>query len=234
MEAVIRKLTVPELFAQVHSHKCQGDQECHWCSAPCGRDYIHDELQPMLGVRHKPKARRPNSPYICVGCRLLRRRSITIHFLSGGYKDRQQALLWSCLITLDEYKVIRLPEDVITLGKILLKPPPVFALLLTTGQLKLLPQFGTVNERTETKGGDLLYFDYNNTPHQYTIYELELALKGEPEEGLEPGVRLLASLLRPHFSLTKTEKKTNPQGGRPPAPLTSKQTVEKIITRSGQ
>lgn len=202
------QLTASMLYALSQGDHCQGPQECHWCCAPCEYSYIADDpIIPFVKNPNQPK--RPGNQFICKGCWLYRRRSITVRYLHGGFKDRQCPLDQSWWITNQEAFAIR-DADFATLYKHLLNPPIPFVLSLLDGitNINHIHQ-AFCNCLEELMADTPLLFTINNVKHTYTIYELEQAIQHGPE-GKEPGVQALWRFLGP--CIVKEDKRSK---GRP-------------------
>ena len=196
-------LLASELYALSQSNRCTGPEFCHWCNAPCQRLWIHDEPPPVIGVKRDRLSKNPGGSFICVGCWLWRRGSVTVNFLphidgngSPKYKDKQTASKWSWLVTENQSWALR-KEDHEEIAKILISPPLRFFLSLVDGDRPPLNhiQMCIANDLTIIEGGTPLHFTVNNIPHTYTVYELEEVLTGGDLNGKEPGVRVLVDLL---------------------------------------
>lgn len=214
-----------ELFAISQSTSCKGDQECHWCSAPCNRGQLHDDDPPMIGIkRNAQMARRPGNPWICNGCRLWRRPRVTINFLNGSFLDGQTARRHSWWITEEGAQAINpewtKKEDWSVTYQMLwtkiLKPPLRFCLALLDGPSPIENhlQLCVANDLPVVKASTLLSFTVNGVVFRYSIYELKEALR-RGQSGKEPGVgeliRLLGSCdLHPRIKPEDEERKPGP------------------------
>jgi hypothetical protein len=187
-------LSLPELYAISQSHACIGTEKCHWCNSPCGRVWLHDDPPPQIGVKRDRLALNYPSPYVCVGCWLWRRASITAFWLTDGYRDRQKPVEHSWLITEEGAWAVR-REDADELYANLLDPPRKFALALIDGdKMKNHPQMGVVNELPEVKADTPLRYTLNGIVLTYTVYELEEMRKANNGQGKSPGVQALVRL----------------------------------------
>lgn len=224
-------LLASELYAISQSNRCIGEERCHWCNAPCQRLWIHDEPPAVIGVKRDRLARNQNGVFICVGCWLWRRGSVTVNFLSHSdgnglpnYKDRQKATNWSWLVTETQAWALR-REDASELYSILLSPPLRFFLSLLDGD-KPPPnhlQMCLANDLPSIGGDTKLQFTINNIPHAYTIYELEDVLTGGDLNGKESGVRALVNMMG-----VRQSDKEKRGVGRPPV---SENKPSKIIKK---
>lgn len=189
-------LTASELYAMSQGPKCEGQNECHWCGAPCSRRWLHDEPQPVMFMkRPKTTALRPDSPWICIGCWLFRRTRLTAFFLDGKtYLDRQCPASHSWWITPTEALSIRQSDGKLLFQK-LLAPPQQFALLLLSGDsATCLIHQGLANVHDKpVEFGARLKFTVNGVPHTVSPMELQTGLKSK-EARTEPGVRVLIDL----------------------------------------
>jgi len=197
-----------ELWALTQRQKCEGKYQCHWCSGPCDRGVPHDDLPPIPFIKSKSLAKRPASPWICLGCENFRRKKRTVKFIDGNaWKDCQAATDHSWLLTLNDRgqsdaKAIRRFEDSEAAYRALLKPPRTFTLALLDvplngGKAKTenLIHLWTINENKQDWGtGDELAFTLNNVQFSYTIYELTTALSTKDAPPMSPGVQALTNL----------------------------------------
>ena len=219
-------MTASELFALALGQKCEGKEECHWCSGMCGQAIIHDDPGPAPFSRQKSQAKRPGSRYVCLGCHYYRMKRVTVFYLMGGFLDRQPAQEHSWWITPDGAYALR-KEDHQLLWERLLNPPSLFSFSMISmigTNTKNLIQYACVNDHPQ--GVDLgtpLQFTIDNTPYVYTVYELQSALESREVVGREAGVRELINKLMPYQGPVKERE---PRGrGRPKAeinPLTEK------------
>jgi len=216
-----------ELYAITEGTKCEGNQECHWCSARCKRFWTHDDGPYLPHVPHPVKALRPSNPWICVGCWLWRRKSITAKFLSGGFKDHQSPRDHSWWITpLGAYALRWEDRDALLLC--LRKPPNQFLLAVRTDSIPTWIHLGAVNDNREVKGDTPLSFTLDNKLQTYTAYELEDALKHGPD-GKSGTIRNLFRI----FDWKAIPPKEDKLGrGRPPA-LEDGRSTKKVV-KSGR
>lgn len=184
------------VYARSQGTVCTGDCECHWCGSKCGRQWIHDDPPRLVGQRPNGYSKIPNSPFICAGCWLFRRKRITVPFLHGGYKDSQSPRDYSWLITPDGAWAI-IKDSFAKLYEKLISPPPIFCLSLLDGKIENRLQLAFVNQNEQVRADSSFDFTINNIKHTYSIYELEEALKSGDSGGVEPGVRALITLLGP-------------------------------------
>ena len=197
-------LSASDLWALIHSAKNGGPDRCHWCCSPAQRTWVHDDDPPVPFQRSKSTARNPSGCYVCVGCWLFRRGSVTVNYFDGGLegkvlKDRQQAKAHSWLVTEEGATAIRTEQDGKHLYPFLLKPPRRFFLALREGPKapETLLQLCEANDVLELKADTPLAFTVNNVRHHYTVYELESALRS-PEVVGGPGVQALRRVLGPY------------------------------------
>ena len=208
-------LLASELFALANGLHCSGPQRCHWCGAAAGTDWPHDDLPALVGVR-RLAARCPASHWICAGCMSWRRKSMTVCFLHGGFRDRQCAMNHSWWLTPSAARGLLFPEGRGILYEQLLDPPSIFSLsVITSGQQNFL-QFNTVNMSSspaEVPTTTPLHFTLNGVPHSYSTYELEQGLR-YGAEGKEPGVQALIRTLG-SWTLPAKDDPPSPRVGRP-------------------
>lgn len=241
-------LLASDLYAISQSSKCEGNDECHYCSAPCKKHLPHMEPVPLPGNKRPYVAKRPGNGYICMGCWLWRRQSLTIEWMDGklkngaiqmgGFRDRQTPSNHSWYIT-DEraWSVMPHPHHLTSqptneaLYSLLLKPKIRFCLALLEGGSKNHLQLMIANEIAKIEADTPITYTVNGIPYHYTVYELEEALKYRETEGKEPGVAMLLHLLGPSnlFPPKVEEKKM----GRPPA-LEDGRVTKKTVSASGQ
>lgn len=219
-----------DILAWSHGKENKGVLQCHWCKAPCDRIHRHDDFVPIPFTKNKNLAKNPDGGYICNGCQLYHKPSVTGYYLDGTFRDRMCLKNCSWLITRTETKILRPKQDAEALYKILLKPPHQFVLSFitlptTTNHLHCT----TANDYSIVEAGTPLHFTIDNIPHKYTVNELEEALKHEAD-GKEPGVRALVRLLG-HHKIEVPEVKSKP--GRPPA-LPDGKILQKVVSKSGE
>lgn len=225
-----RQLLASDLYARAHSVKNEGEDECHWCGAPCRRFYIHDDVQQIPFTRSRSTARRPANSYICQGCWHWRRRRVTVNFLGGDFLDLQTAADHSWWVTERGAYAVRSGDDFGLLYDLLLKPPLRFLLSLVEGSTRNELQLAVCNDVPEILADTRLTYTLNNIPHVYTIYELEQALLGGVQ-GKEPGVQALIRFLGPLSSPNKEEViQPKRDRGRPP-PLDDGRVTKKVIRK---
>ncbi len=179
-----------ELYAKTCNLKCEGSEKCHWCGAACGQFNLHDDVPFLPFVKSTQSPRYPFEKWICNGCYSWRRKSLTVNFLDGSFKDRQCPMTHSWLLT--DIETIGLEKG---MGKgmypILLAPPLRFSLsLVTNGKTLNFIHLCMANDLPEIKANTELAFTLDNIPLAYTVYELEGGLR-YGSEGKMPGVRAL-------------------------------------------
>lgn len=218
-----------ELYAQVLSRKCAGEQSCHWCGGPCDRTLLHND-PPRIPFQKTPNtAKNYSSIFCCVGCWLWLRGSISVAFLTDErLRDKQKACNHSWWITGRGAWGLE-PSDYSTLYEQLLKPPLRFCLMLNTD--KNTPNhlhMAVLNEMEVIDAATPLRFTLNNVIFQYSVYELEQALKSGTI-GKEPGVRELMTVMGQYdFSKPPVPEVIPPEPkghGRPPAPDSPKKRI---------
>lgn len=217
------KQLASQVYASSQGAQCCGPVECHFCSAPCKRLWNHDDpVGPFCRVQ--TTARRPANPYVCVGCWLFRRRSTTIWYIGGTFKDRQTPCENSWWMV-DGHALGIKEGNAGKLYESLLDPPLRFVLSLKTEEdgRKNFLHLMECNDHQEIRADTELKFTLNCTPLTYTIYELEQGLRQGPE-GLNPGVGVLLRFLGPRENKLWTEVRKEPiketpeeknKGGRP-------------------
>jgi hypothetical protein len=202
-----------ELFARSQGAVCEGKERCHWCLAPCSRAWPHDDAPPAAYVRSLEGAKNPTGPYACEGCRLHRRRSCTVWWLSGGLSDRQSLRKTSWWATPEGARAIR-KQDHEKLWELLLAPPPTFCLsLLESGRVDNMLHRCVVNDHKIVTAETELHFTVDNVKHSYSVYELKEACK-HGAEGKSPGVLAVVRVLGEHP--LPDEKHVEHRRGRPP------------------
>lgn len=226
--AATRPLLASELYAITQSRRCTGDEQCHWCGAPCTRDIMHDheapaEIARAIRLCWLETCTVPSSPWMCVGCQLWRRRSITVDFLADNSlpwaeraKDRQTPQKHSWWIEPELTTLAIRPKDRPQLYKLLVNPPERFLLSLLDKRDTNLLQKCVVNDNPEVKADTPLHFTLDNVRHTYTVYELEEAIKSKQTTGKESGVKALVDYCGPCTLKEYREEKREPAGrGRP-------------------
>lgn len=217
-------LTVPTLYAmsQITNYETKGKWKCHWCGAPCGDNWQHDDPYPNFFSKVRSNALHPSSAYVCKGCWLFRRPRITVMFLEGGFKDGQCPLRHSWWITeesawgLEKLKVMDEFKYGPRMHDLLLKPPLKFSLSLVDGMENQIHR-ACCNVNEEVKADTLLKFTLNNVEMSYTVYDLEKGLANGGFEGHGPGVQALIRLFgRKEAAKTDTHKvEDKKERGRP-------------------
>jgi len=211
----------PYLYAVTQERYCVGEREkCHWCGNPCEAINKHDETPPPMGVRTpRSSARHPAGSYICQGCWLWRRTSVTLSYLDKkSWEDRQSPQNHGWWIQETEAHAVRLPNktraisnDIQPLYEKLTHPPTQEAFCLTmvtSGYISNLHQAKVNYTSSGYTTSSPIHFTLNNVEHTYTVYELQEALR-TGKNGKEPGVRvLLETLGMPTSGTIKVEKIT--------------------------
>jgi hypothetical protein len=225
-----------EFLALTESCKCTGNHNCHWCGAPCTEDWIHDGPPNLPFIDKGEYARCRSENWICKGCWLWRRKSISVQYLHGLICDRRCARDHSWLVTDKGSWVLGLGDDWEQLIPILLKPPAKFFLsIINEPKTTNLLQCCVVNENFEIQNDTELMFTLNNIPMKWSVYELEDALTGGDPNGRPAGVQALATLLAPALGPSgKIEKEVIKRGrGRPPKPEPRSEGPYKLVRASG-
>lgn len=189
--------TVPasasELFALSQGKPCTGPERCHWCYAPCGRTWVHDDPPPVPFVKSLQGAKNPSGLFVCQGCWMYRRKRLTVYKLDGSFKDGQSPRQHSWLITADSARVLA-AKDAREVYDLLASPPGPFVLALATGAVE--NQLHLASVAVPDKANTFLPFTVDNVPHKYSPYELEQAAVSGVD-GKEPGVRALIAFFGP-------------------------------------
>lgn len=209
-----------EMYALSQANRCHGTHECHWCAGPCTSLITHNDLDLMPFIRSTSGARRPANPYICIGCWLFRRKSITAFFLDGSFKDRQCPMLHSWWIEPGVSFAVDLKSigDQEELLERLLNPPHHFSLMILDDAQENMLHRAVANNNSEILSGTSLKFTYANITHEYVPYELEdILMKDSDPSGKSSGSRVLAELLKdaPRTKSEDAQRKRNK--GRPSA-----------------
>lgn len=202
-----------QLLAIGHGTTCEGMFKCHWCGAPCGDSFQHDDKGLIPFSKDRSYARHPSESYICNGCWLFRRGRTTITYLGGGYSDGQLARNHSWLVTERSTHALR-EQSREALLQFLLEPTHRFALSILTEQVENLLHLCPVNAFREIRADTSLSFCLNNVRHEYSVYELRETMKRRQVKGKSPGVRVLLDYLGDavRYDDDKEEKKGR---GRP-------------------
>lgn len=243
--------TAPQLFAisQGNNH-IAGDDRCHWCGSPCPRKWPHDDAGTNLHYvapintdpssnlyRKRTTAKCPGNSYICIGCSIYRRKRVTVNFMGGGLKDRQEPRHHSWWVdTTGGWAVNKQCAEDMCLR--LMMPPHQFVLSLLTDDCKEnLIHLAVANDLVEIKADTPLTYTLNNKPLEYTIYEFEEAMK-HGTEGKSPGVRALFDFFGIYTIATNRVEEIQEvkrKRGRPPkVQPPSNESVNRLVTgRSG-
>lgn len=212
-----------------------GKWECHWCAAPCDDSIPHDDMPQTPFVKNPHCPKRPANAYVCRGCWLWRRLRQPILFLASGCLDIQSPQNHSWWITEEGAWGIRY-GDYDALYRRLLQPSKQFVLALRDSP-KAPPNhihLAVLNEAAPIMQKDtVLTFTLNNVPFQYTVYELETALRDKTPErfnGKLSGVRALITMLGEDIApQLKPLPEPSKERGRPPVLPTSQNTLKKIV-----
>jgi hypothetical protein len=184
------------LYAMSEGKKNEGHWECHWCTAPCDSTFVHDDPPPIPFItRGKSNAKRPTMPYICIGCWLWRRKSLSIFSLSGKLlKDRETPSHHSWFITPGDARVITL-DDFEILRQLLLAPPSRFSMIVKVEDPVEIHRAVANNNEAVTLGTQL-HFTVDHVLHSWTPHGLEHAIRNG-EQGADAGSRYLSKWLSP-------------------------------------
>ncbi len=210
-----------ELYARSQGAKCEGSEHCHWCYGPCSQKWTHDDIPFRPFSKSTQLPRFPQGHWVCVGCWLWRRGSLTVNFLGKGYKDKQQNKNHSWLITEGDAWGLSDQSGELLFDK-LLRPTGPFSLSITTeaGRVPNLIHLMAVNDMHGSTAETNFNFTIDFALLNYTVYELEEALKHGPD-GKSPGVHELWRLFHKEpIKLSTPEEPipvlTEPRGvGRP-------------------
>ncbi len=206
-------LLTTHLFAAMFNEKLTGEAECYWCGAPCKRLVAHNQPTPGIGTRRDPTVKRPGSAYVCLGCQLFQRPSISVQFLHGVLRDRQSPPNLSWWMT-DEGGWGIEQANSQKLYELLLKPPIPFSLsLLDTSKdpkIKNRIHCSVANDPMAIQADNELHFTLNNQLCTYNVFELETALDRNDVSGMSFGVRALVEWIGPY-----DKPHVEPKVGRP-------------------
>lgn len=195
-----------DLYAKSQNSQNEGDQVCHWCLAACNRSTVHDDPLPIPFSRGRSTAKKPDSLWVCNGCKLYRRPRVTVPFLTKGFKDSQCAKHHSWWIEETGAWTIQETDYQAVYDK-LLKPPTRFVLsFLVSDNVDNHLHLSILNDHAKIDIDTPLFFTINNVKHSYCIYDLETCLK-QREASREPGVRALMDLLGPCLTVKSEDKK---------------------------
>lgn len=201
-------LNAADLYALACGMSNQGPARCYWCGAACERTCPHGDLPPTPFVKNYSGAKCPGEAYVCQGCQLFRRKRVTLPFLAEGFRDGQTTADHSWYLT--EAGVWGLRDaDHLTLYKKLLEPPRRFVLALKTADCRRTEiHLAAANDCPEIKANTPLSFTLNNKPQQYTVYDLETAIK--QNNHVSPGVQALIRFLGKPPLLNRPNDKGRP------------------------
>ncbi len=225
-----KPLSASELYALSQGARCKGNELCHWCAGPADNKWLHDDPPPIPFQRTTSTAKNGSGLYVCPGCWLWRLPSRTVSFLGSDLdnceqKDRQTAKHHSWWVTWHGAWGLRQKESPAHLFPLLLQPPLRFMLSLVDDKTDNLIQCCVANDLREIKADTPLRYTLNNSVHVYTIYELDHALKNDPE-GTEPGVQALLRFF-PDYKMVKEERGQGRPAGTAKDGKVTKQVVVK-------
>ncbi len=227
-------LTASEIYARSQGTRCEGKEKCHYCGCPCDQNIRHPEPMPQIGVRRTTGVANQSGAYMCVGCQLWNRTRVTAVFLGRGLADGQRVAGHSWWVTPQGAWAVA-PHSVQALWEKLLNPPCEFVLALLEAagedgrpiEHRLHKCVANVNAVVDAQTE--LRFTVNESRHDYTVYDLRQAVRGDHEG--TPGVAALVRLFgRPpkemvpkeeHGELPEVRERPpapSAKGGRPPAP----------------
>lgn len=194
-----------ELYAISQGSKCDGREKCYWCLGPCTQHWKHDDVPYLPFSKSSQLPKYPGGHYICSGCWHWRRKSLTVNYLGGGQKDRQQPKDHSWIITkTGAYGITPAPSQHVI--DYLTNPDLPFCLsIVTNDKIPNLIHLAEVNQPQELTAETLLEFTVDHTLFTYSIYELEEGLK-YGREGKMPGVQALIKM----FAVEKGKDEVNP------------------------
>lgn len=205
-----------DLLAGLENKTNAGYLRCHWCGAPCDPKIPHDDVPFLPFQESTTTALCPAEHFICLGCGIYKQTSVTVMFLEGGLKDRQNLARHSWLLDGNGVRGIR-RESHWGLYDYLLAPPLRFCLSLLRepgGKLTNLLQLAVVNDFKEIKADTPLAYTLDNHRLEYTIYELGEGLR-HGTDGKLPGVRTLIELLGPKPGMSDLGDAEKRGRGRP-------------------
>lgn len=223
-------LTAPQIYALANNSSQReattGLDCCHWCGSPCEKKWPHDDpgltpfyLTPVnedsaiTAHRIRTTAKFPGNKFICLGCRIYRFKRTTINFMNGEFKDGKEACGHSWWADLSEAKALTKECNEQIYPK-LLEPPHQFVLSLTDqyGGYNYI-HLAIANNHTEIKADTVIHYTLNNKPMEYTVYELEQALK-HGTEYKSPGVRVLVDFFGPYDKLKENQEQAEVKRNR--------------------
>lgn len=206
-----------ELYALSQGRKCTGPLECHYCAGPCDRSIVSDAPPPVQFAK-KTSALRPANGYMCVGCYLFHRRSVSVRYLDGTLRDRQIVNRTSFLLTRKHAWALRpgTTNDAARLYALLTDPGEEFSLGIVTDGAESPLHLTPVNDPADLTPESLLRYCLNGKIMEYTSYELSAALRDGDGNGKMPGVQALLRLfgMPPRPQVNDEEERRG--RGRPP------------------
>ena len=214
-----------ELFALSQGSRMpEGQERCHWCTGPATKSFRHDDPKPLPFTKQRTTAKHPSGQFVCHGCWLFRRGSVTVRFLgSSNLKDRQRARDWAWWIEGSGAWAIRPKVDYAELWKKLLFPPREWCLMLGDNSAGI--HLAEANSYGEVTAGTVFRFTHDLKPLEFSLYELREALKAAGSNGYGPGVQHILRTLGPcPEGLVEKERPKEPvkEGrGRPRGPKES-------------
>ncbi len=217
-----------DLFAKSQGSLNNGIQECHWCSAACDQTWRHDDSPPIPFQKNKSRARCPANHWICVGCWLWRRQRVTVTYLDNSYRDSQSATNHSWWVVDSDARAIN-SNCKSMLHSTLLKPPNRFVLSLKEDGTQNHLHLAVANDISVIEANTPLFFTLNNVVSEYTVYDLETALK-DRDASRSPGVRALISWFGPW----EMDQKSKVRSVGKPQEVKITETTKKVIQASGK
>lgn len=182
-----------QLYAISQGGRCEGKESCHWCRGPCTQLWRHDDLPFMHHVKSAQLPRNPAGHFVCSGCWLWRRKSLTVNFLGGGHKDRQETKSHSWLLTTSQSIAINDKSGIEAMARILSPVLPFSLSIVTSDRVPNLLHLMLVNDQKEATAQTPFQFTIDHALYTYTVYELEEGIKNGGD-GKSPGVRELLRL----------------------------------------
>lgn len=186
-----------ELYALSQGFKCGGKEKCHYCLGPCSQKYLQDDWDHGPFKKSSLLPRYPGGRWMCEGCYRWGRRSLTLEYLGGGYKDGQTPKKHSWLITPESARGLVQEKGELIL-EWLLRPKLPFCLSIVTGErIPNLIHLALVNDQEVLKADTELVFTIDRAEYSYSVFELEQAIKDRDAQGKLAGVRALLGLYLP-------------------------------------
>ncbi len=172
---------------------------CHWCGAPCGDSWPCGDIHWSnldVGQKRPVYAACPGEGWMCLGCRMFRRKRMTVQHLDGAWSDGKGVQEYSLWLTEAGCWGVKADQGLL-MWPLLLDPPLRFSLALLEGMGQVNhPQLMVVNDHVNgIKSTEPLLYTVNGTKMAWTVYELEQAFASGNTDGTEPGIQTLVRLL---------------------------------------